>query len=278
MKIGITGAKGMLAHALIPLLKNQQLILLDLPKVDITNKEILDEKLKDVEFVFHIAAYTSVDEAERNSAKAFEVNAKGTINIAEICNKYNIPVLYISTDYVFSGKSDHGPWFETDKPQPQGVYAKSKLAGEEAIKKICEKYFIVRTAWLYGSNGKNFVETMLTLADQQKQLKVVDDQIGSPTYTCHLAEALVKFLDIKKYGIYHITNQGETSWYGFACKIFELNNKDVKVLPCQTSEFPRLAPRPEYSMLRNKNWQELGFSLLPSWEFGLKEYLKEKKS
>ncbi|MBU0580797.1 MAG: dTDP-4-dehydrorhamnose reductase [Candidatus Margulisbacteria bacterium] len=277
MKIAVIGAKGMLAAALIPLLKKHELKLGDLPEIDITNKEQVDNYLQNIEFVFHCAAITDVDGAEKNPERTFAVNVEGTKNIAKTCAKLDIPLVYISTDYVFSGNSHRHPWVEDDLPAPQGVYANSKFEGERAVIDNCQKYFIVRTAWLYGPNGKNFVDTILNLAKNQKEIKVVNDQLGSPTYSRHLAEALVKFLDIKEYGVYHLTNQGEVSWYFFARKILELAGTNVKILPCKTEEFPRSAPRPAYSVLNNKHWAKLGQKLLPGWEEGLKAYLREIK-
>lgn len=277
MKIAITGAKGMLSKALIPWLKDHELLLIDLPEVDVTNHQTLEKSIDQADFVFHFAAYTDVDGAESEAKKAFAVNEQGSENVAKICNKLNIPLLYLSTDYVFSGNFPGHPWQEQDKPEPQGVYARSKLAGEEAVKKHCKKYFIVRTAWLFGKNGKNFVDTMLKTAIGKKEFKIVNDQKGTPTYTKHLAKALAKFLDIKEYGVYHLTNSGETTWYDFAKMIFDTTGVQVKLIPCRTQDFPRPAPRPAYSVLADKKWRSIGQKPLPPWEKGLQEYLKEIK-
>ncbi|MFC1517259.1 dTDP-4-dehydrorhamnose reductase [Candidatus Margulisiibacteriota bacterium] len=278
MKVAITGAKGMLASALIPLLKEHELISIDLPEVDITDKKAVEKGLAKADFVFHFAAFTDVDGAELAEKKVFDINEHGTENIALVCKKLGIPLLYISTDYVFSNGKKTKPWAETDKPNIEaGVYARSKLAGEQAVQRHCQKYFIVRTAWLYGQHGLNFIDTILKKAKETPELKVVDDQKGTPTYTRHLARALVKFLDIKEYGIYHLTNQGETSWYGLAKKVFELSGNNIKIIPCRTEDFPRPAPRPKYAVLGNAHWLALGQEPLPSWEEGVREYLKELK-
>jgi dTDP-4-dehydrorhamnose reductase len=267
----------MLASALISKLSGHEVVKLDLPGCDITDYQQVIDNLKErsIDFVYHIAAYTNVDKAEEDSEQAFLVNEKGTANIAQICAAESISVLYISTDYVFGSGEANGthPWQEGDPVAPQGIYARSKLAGEEVIRKTCEKYFIVRTAWLYGPNGKNFVDTMLKLAQEHDKLKVVSDQTGSPTYTEDLAKGLVQFLDIHEYGIYHLTNQGNTTWYDFAKKIFELSKIEIEVTPCTTNEFPRPAKRPKYSVLANEKWRKIGKKELPAWEEGLKDYL-----
>lgn len=278
MRIAIIGAKGMLAQDLIPLLKDKhELVLVDLPETDITNKAQIEQALKGVDFVYHLAAYTDVDGAEADRERAYAVNETGTEYVARTCAELAVPLVYISTDYIFGDDSGGRPYTENDDPSPRGVYASSKLAGEKAVQKSCKKYFIVRTAWLYGINGKNFVATMLKISKKQKEIKVVDDQVGSPTYAGHLAQVLVKFLDISEYGVYHLTNQGEVSWYKFACRIFDLAGIKVRVTPCKTADFIRPAPRPAYSVLENQHWQQIGEKPLPRWEEGLAEYLKELK-
>jgi dTDP-4-dehydrorhamnose reductase len=284
MIIAITGAKGMLATALIPLLKGHQLVPLDLPGTDITDQQAVKTALHDVDFVYHCAAYTSVDKAESEPELVHAVNVLGTENVAKVCAGRNIPLVYISTDYVFGAKALERmrkagavrPWREDDVPATEGVYALSKLAGEAVIRKYCKKYFIVRTAWLYGHNGRNFVDTMLALAGKQNKIRVVNDQQGSPTFAGDLASALVKFLDITEYGIYHLTGQGATTWYEFTREIFKQAGVNVTMEPCVTKEVPRPAPRPPYSVLDNAHWRAIGQGPLPSWQDGLKEYLKVK--
>ncbi len=284
MNIAITGAKGMLASALIQRLREHHIIPIDLPETDITIAHSVEQALLHADFVYHCAAYTNVDKAETDADAAMAVNVTGTEHIARFCGTHDIPLVYISTDYVFGEKALHmmkaqGPiraWKETDAPAPDGVYARSKHGGEQAVLRHCKKYFIARTAWLYGHNGKNFVATMLALAAKGDPVTVVNDQTGSPTYTGDLADALVKLLDIKEYGIYHLTNQGETTWYGFAQEIFKQAGVTVTLIPCTTEEFPRPTKRPVYSVLENAHWQAIGQEPLPHWSTGLQKYLGHK--
>ena len=195
------------------------------------------------------------------------------------CKQLNIPLIHISTDYVFEGNQEkNSPLEETDKLGPKTVYGKTKLEGEKLVMENCDKYFILRTAWLYGE-GKNFVKTMIGLSKKNKELKVVNDQVGCPTYAKDLAKAIKEIIDKKseKYGIYHVTNKGEVSWYEFAKKIFEIKKIEIKVNPCTSEEFPRPAPRPHYSVLNNQKWINAGFTPLRYYEEALKEYLETLK-
>ena len=274
MKILITGAYGMLGSDLREVLKNQELIVTGSKDLDITNEEQVIEFIceKSPELVINAAAYTAVDDCETNYDDAYAVNALGPKNLAIACNKLDIPLVHISTDYVFDG-SKRTPLIETDKLGPQSAYGKTKLAGEEFIQENTDKYFILRTAWLYGLHGNNFVKTMLELAQNHDEITVVDDQVGSPTYSFDLAVAITNLLFSDKYGIYHVTNEGECSWYEFAKLIFELSNVDVKVVPVTTEEFPRPAPRPHYSVLNNKKWNSAGFVPMRTYQEALSEYL-----
>ena len=192
------------------------------------------------------------------------INAKGTENIAKTCAKNDITLVYISTDYVFNGKGT-SPYKPNDKPAPLNNYGLTKWEGEEAVRNNLEKYYICRTSWLYGHHGKNFVETMLSLADKP-ELEVVDDQVGCPTWTVDLANAIVKIIEVKPYGTYHTCGGGSTSWYGFAKEIFNMSGVKVNLKPCATEEFPRPATRPAYSIMDNGD-------LLRYWKLAIKDYL-----
>ncbi len=269
MKILVTGANGMLGQDLCPILEDEDfdVIETDINNLDITNTDNIEEvfDLYKPDFVVHCAAYTNVDKAEEEKELAFKINAEGTENLANACKKADIPILYISTDYVFDG-TKKGKYLPDDKTNPINIYGASKLAGEEAVRKN-DKYYIARTSWLYGHHGKNFVETMLSLKDKE-ELKVVDDQIGCPTWTVELANAIVKIIKEKMpYGTYHTCGSGHTSWFGFAQKIFELYGINVNLIPCTTNEFPRKAKRPANSIMENNR-------ICRKWETALKEYME----
>ena len=274
MKILITGAYGMLGSDLREVLKNHELIVTGSKDLDITNEEnvidFIDENSPEV--VINAAAYTAVDDCETNYDEAYAVNAIGPKNLAIACKKQDVPLVHISTDYVFDG-SKRTPLLENDALGPQSAYGKTKLEGEKFIQEYTDKYFILRTAWLYGIHGNNFVQTMLSLAENHDEITVVDDQIGSPTYSLDLAVSIANLLNSDKYGIYHLTNEGECSWYEFSKRIFELSDVDVKVLPVTTEEFPRPAPRPHYSVLSNQKWIKAGFSQMRKYEEALNDYL-----
>ena len=276
MKILITGANGMLGHDLEKILKDKhELVLTTSKTLDITDKkqamEVICENKPDV--VINSAAYTDVDGCEENQDIAYAVNGDGVRNLALACKEVGCPLVHVSTDYVFNGKSDR-PWVEDDEIGPISVYGKSKLKGEEAILEILDKYFIVRTAWLYGVNGKNFPKTMLELAESHPEITVVYDEVGSPTYTPDLAYGISQLIETDYYGIYHLTNSGSCSWCEFARYIFDVAEVDVKVIPVTASEFARAAPRPSYSVLENKNWVDKGFEPLRSYKEAIKEYVE----
>ena len=281
MKILITGANGLLGHELTSILKDHTLILLSHSQLDISDSESVNKQIdsSSPDIVINSAAYTQVDACESNYDLAYSSNALGPKNLAIKCKELGIPLIHISTDYVFEGnEKENLPLKENDKLGPKTVYGKTKLEGEKLVQENCEKYFILRTAWLYGE-GKNFVKTMLNLSKKNKELKVVNDQIGSPTYAKDLAKAIKEIIDKKsdKYGIYHVTNKGEVSWYEFAKKIFEIKNIEIKVNPVTSEEFPRPAPRPHYSVLNNQKWIDAGFTPLRNYEESLKEYLDSLK-
>ncbi len=276
MKILITGSNGMLGHDLIEVLKdNHELILTTSKTLDITNKDQVLEVICDAEpdVVINSAAYTDVDGCEENQDLAYAVNGEGVKNLALACKEVDCALVHISTDYIFNGKNDR-PWVEDDEIGPISVYGKSKLKGEEAILETLDKYFIVRTAWLYGINGKNFPKTMLELAKNHSEITVVYDEVGTPTYTPDLAYGISELIETDYYGIYHLTNSGSCSWCEFARYIFEVADKDIKVVPVTASEFARPAPRPSYSVLENRNWVENGFKPLRSYKEAIKEYVE----
>ena len=281
MKILITGANGLLGHELSSLLKDHTLILLSHSQLDISDSESVNKQIdsSSPDIIINSAAYTQVDACETNYDLAFQSNAIGPKNLAIKCKQLGIPLIHISTDYVFEGnEKKNSPLVENDKLGPKTVYGKTKLEGEKMVQENCQKYFILRTAWLYGE-GKNFVKTMLSLSKKNKELKVVNDQIGSPTYAKDLAKAIKEIIEKKsdKYGIYHVTNKGEVSWYEFAKKIFEIKNIEIKVNPCTSEEFPRPAPRPHYSVLSNQKWIDAGFTPMRDYEEALYEYLNSLK-
>lgn len=276
MKILITGSNGMLGHDLIEVLKkDHELVLTNSKTLDITDeKQVMDEIIKQKpDIVINSAAYTDVDGCEENQDLAYAVNGEGVRNLALACRKTDCALLHISTDYIFDG-SARNPIAEDGEIGPISVYGKSKLEGEKAIQEILDKYFIVRTAWLYGINGRNFPKTMLELAENHSEITVVYDEVGSPTYTPDLAEGISKLIETEKYGIYHLTNSGSCSWCEFAKYIFEIAQKDIKVIPVTASEFSRPAPRPSYSVLDNKNWTDNGFEPLRNYKDAIKEYIE----
>lgn len=250
-------------------------------QLDITDKTAVEQVLfkHQPDAVIHCAAWTAVDAAEdeENQAKVFSINADGTKHIAEACKKLGCKMLYISTDYVFDGRGVE-PWTADCKDYaPLNVYGKSKLAGELAVAEALEKYFIVRIAWVFGKNGSNFIKTMLNVGKKFPELRVVNDQIGAPTYTLDLARLLVDMAESEKYGYYHATNEGGyISWYDFACEIFKQAGYDVKVTPVTTEEYGlSKAKRPYNSRLDKSKLLEVGFEPLPIWQDALQRYLRK---
>ncbi|MBQ2831351.1 dTDP-4-dehydrorhamnose reductase [Methanobrevibacter sp.] len=276
MKILITGSNGMLGHDLIEVLKDKnELILTTSKTLDITDKDkTIDFILKNKpDVVINSAAYTDVDGCETNQDLAYAVNGEGVKNLALACREVDCPLVHVSTDYVFDG-SARDPIEEDGEIGPISIYGKSKLKGEEAILDILDKYFIVRTAWLYGINGKNFPKTMLELSKNHSEITVVYDEVGTPTYTPDLAYGISQLIETDLYGIYHLTNSGSCSWCEFAKYIFEIAGKDVNVVPVTASEFSRPAPRPHYSVLKNKKWIESGFEPLRDYKEAISEYVE----
>ena len=276
MKVLITGSNGMLGHDLIEVLKDKhELILTTSKTLDVTDRdktiEIIKENNPDI--VINSAAYTDVDGCEINRDLAYAVNGEGVRNLSLACRQADCPLVHISTDYVFDGTA-RDPIAEDGEIGPISIYGKSKLEGEKAIQEILDKYFIVRTAWLYGINGKNFPKTMLELAENHPEITVVYDEVGTPTYTPDLAWGISQLIETDLYGIYHLTNSGSCSWCEFARYIFEIADRDVKVIPVTASEFSRPAPRPSYSVLKNEKWIENGFEPLRDYKEAIKEYIE----
>ena len=267
-KILVTGAKGMLGQDLCPILEDfgYEVVETDIHNLDITNFSMVEKVFNEEkpEIVIHCAAYTNVDKAEDDIDNARLINKTGTENIAKASKKIDAAMVYISTDYVFDGNGNK-PYLPNDKTAPINNYGLTKYEGEEAVKNNLEKFYICRTSWLYGHHGKNFVETMLSLANKP-ELKVVDDQVGCPTWTVELANAIVKIIEEKPYGIYHTCGGNSTSWYGFAKEIFKEAGLEVNLKPCTTDEFPRAAKRPAYSIMDNGG-------ICRDWKLALKEYL-----
>lgn len=283
MKALVTGVKGQLGFDVVNELKNRghDAVGVDIEEMDITDPEsvsrVIGEAAPDV--VIHCAAWTAVDAAEdpENIAKVRAVNAGGTRNIAQVCKKLNCKMMYISTDYVFNGQGTQ-PWQPDCKDYaPLNVYGQTKLEGELAVANTLEKYFIVRIAWVFGKNGSNFIKTMLNVGKKHDTVRVVSDQIGTPTYTLDLARLLVDMAESEKYGYYHATNEGGyISWYDFTCEIYKQAGYATRVVPVTTAEYGlSKAARPFNSRLDKSKLAENGFQPLPAWQDALQRYLKE---
>ncbi|HBF5149209.1 dTDP-4-dehydrorhamnose reductase [Clostridioides difficile] len=283
MKILITGCNGQLGKELVNQLKsiNQSM---NQPKytilattrddLDISNQTNVDN------FIFHnkpnvvinCAAYTKVDACEDNIEVAYKINSLGVRNLVIASEKVNAKFVHISTDYVFNGFSKY-PYREDNKTEPNSVYGKSKLMGEKFVEQFSHKYFILRTAWLYG-DGNNFVETMIKLSLENKEVNVVNDQFGSPTSTVDLAKVIIRIMETENYGVYHATCEGQCSWYDFAKKIFELKKINIKVNPIKSNDFKSNVQRPQYSVLDNFMLKLIGLNSFRAWEESIEEYIK----
>jgi len=273
VRIVITGAQGQLGTDLQQALRRHQLTLLDLPTFDLTNPDcgrVIVEAVPEV--VIHAGAHTDVDGAERNPALAMAVNAEGTERVARAAAQVGARLIYISTDYVFDGRGTR-PYVETDQTNPISAYGESKRAGEQRALACCENTLIVRTAWLYGRHGKNFVKTMLQMAAERPCLKVVADQRGCPTFAEDLADMIGKLVAHPAQGVLHVTNEGDCTWHEFATEIVRLSGYRVPVEPITTADMPRPAMRPAYSVLSADRLHHLGFSM-PTWEDGLQRFMK----
>ena len=281
----ITGFKGQLGYDIyreLNLRGEHDILALDVNDMDITNKEQVDSVIKSYkpDVIFHCAAWTAVDKAEDEEERVYDVNVNGTKNIVDASIDVGAKIIYMSTDYVFDGEKE-GLYIEDDKPNPKSVYGKTKLLGEEEVRRN-PNHFITRISWVFGINGNNFIKTMLKLSETKDELNVVDDQIGSPTYTVDLAKLLVEMAETDKYGTYHVNNEGYTSWADFAKYIMESNNKKTKINPVSTEEYLELtgtkqAYRPRNSKLSKDKLVEAGFAMLPSWQDATDRYCEELK-
>lgn len=280
-RVLVTGANGQLAQSIESVQKSAndiRFIFKTASELDISNRDMLlrhfDDYLYDA--VLNTAAYTAVDLAESEEEKAYAVNALGVENLAIATAKQNIPLLHISTDYVFSG-NENRPQKEEDPCDPQNIYGKTKLAGEQLALQANPKTIIVRTAWLYSRFGNNFVKTMLRLFDQKKEINVINDQIGSPTNAIDLAKALIRIIESKQphYGVFHYSNEGECSWYDFAQAIKKATNSSIEIHPIATKDYPTAAKRPAFSLLDKSKIKEVYGLMIPEWEDSLRTEIKE---
>ncbi|MDQ0339459.1 dTDP-4-dehydrorhamnose reductase [Caldalkalibacillus uzonensis] len=280
-KVLVTGANGQLGYDMIKVFNSKEFDVVGFGKseLNVANQDLVNEIIYNVkpDIVIHCAAYTNVDQAETEPNKAFLVNAIGARNIAVATERFGAKLVYISTDYVFDGQKKE-PYHEFDQPCPINIYGKSKLAGEQYVRDFHSRYFIVRTSWVYGKNGNNFVKTMLKLAKEKKALKVVNDQKGCPTYTVDLANVILELVRSEKYGIYHVTNSGSCTWYEFANTIFEHANINVNVEACTTKDFPRPAMRPANSILDHLSLRLNGYKEVRHWKDALQDFLFTVKS
>lgn len=277
MKVLVTGINGQLGHDVMGELKKRghEAVGVDIEEMDITDAECVKRVMTQTapDAVIHCSAYTAVDRAEEEVELCRRVNAEGTKNVAEVCAGLDCKLLYLSTDYIFSGEGER-PWEPGDEPAPINVYGLTKFEGEQEIKSRMNKYFIVRISWVFGVNGNNFIKTMLRLGRENGAVRVVDDQIGSPTYTYDLAVLLVDMIETEKYGEYHASNEGLCSWYEFAKEIFAAAGmNEVEVTPVSSEEFPAKAKRPKNSRMSKEELVKNGFNKLPSWQDAVKRYV-----
>ena len=285
LKILVTGVKGQLGYDCVRELKERGYLNvngIDIDDLDITDREAVYKYIEEYnpDVVMHNAAWTAVDKAEQMPEAVYKVNVLGTKYIAEACKKVDARMIYISTDYVFNGKGDK-PFETSDPKEGLSVYGKTKSQGEDAVISLLDKYFIIRISWVFGINGNNYVKTMLRLAETKKELNIVCDQIGSPTYTYDLSKLMCDMIETDKYGIYHATNEGYCSWYDFTKYIYEVANiKSVDVKPITTLEYQKLVPaqanRPLNSRMSKNSLDEAGFKRLPTWQDATYRFIKKE--
>ena len=280
MKILVTGSSGQLGHDLVIELtkRGHDINGVSSKELNLMDPTAVHSFLTSIrpDAVMHCAAYTAVDQAEDDAEICMAVNHLGTRSVADSCAEIGCKLLYISTDYVFPGTGDR-PWEPDDTTAPLNLYGRSKLMGEEAVREATSQHFIVRTSWVFGINGKNFVKTMLRLGKERDTLTVVDDQFGSPTYTKDLSVLLADMIETEKYGTYHATNEGICTWYEFACEIMKQAGLSTEVLAVSSSQYPSKANRPKNSRMSKNKLDEVGFHRLPSWQDALHRYLNELK-
>ena len=280
IKALVTGGNGQLAQSLKDVVNHQDELdvdFQDLPDLDITNKQQLESYFSnnELDYCINCAAYTAVDLAEEQSDLAYAVNAEGPKYLAEVCQKHQVTLIHISTDFVFDGQK-RIPYLETDAPNPLSVYGASKLQGERSIQETTEAYFIVRTSWLYSEYGKNFIKTMLSLSETLNEISVVSDQIGSPTYAGDLAEVLTQIVlsSSTNYGVYHYSNSGTISWYDFAVEIFKQFGKTIEVKPIKTKDYSTAAKRPKCSVLDTTKIKNNFNCTINDWQTSLNKITK----
>ena len=275
MKVLVTGVNGQLGHDIVEECqkRNIEAIGVDVKEMDITDADQVNAVITETkpDAIIHCAAWTAVDKAEDEVEACRKVNRDGTKHIVDVCEKLELPLMYFSTDYVFDGQGEE-PWNEYDERHPLNVYGKTKYEGELEVERL-KKHFIIRISWVFGINGSNFIKTMLRLGKERKEVSVVNDQIGSPTYTYDLARLCVDMIQTKEYGTYHATNEGICSWYEFACEIFKQAKMDVIVHPVDSTQFPTRAVRPKNSRMNKTELDKHGFTRLPSWQDALERYL-----
>lgn len=279
MKVLVTGANGQLGFDVVKRLQLESIECqgIDREDVDITNdtevKSFVENYSPDV--VVHCAAYTAVDKAEEEKELCYRINVLGTRYIAEACKRIDAKMVYISTDYVFDGELDR-PYEVTDIPNPINYYGQTKYEGELEVRKILDKYFIVRISWVFGAHGNNFVKTMLKLGNERDEISVVSDQIGSPTYTVDVAVLLAEMIKTDKYGIYHATNEGYCSWYELAAEIFKASGSDIRAIPIYAKDYPTAARRPMNSKLSKGTLNNLKSGDLPAWRNAIGRFIIEE--
>lgn len=275
MKILLIGSGGQLARALLESLSQHEVCGLDLPEFDVTDLGQTRDTVARIrpEVVLNASAYTAVDAAERDADAAFRVNALGPRNLALATAEAGIPLLHVSTDYVFDGESAR-PYHEFDAPNPRSVYGRSKLAGEEAVRSLNPRHYVVRTAWLYAPWGRNFALTMRDLA-VRPEVRVVSDQYGSPTYAPHLAQALARLIETRSFGTWHLAGSGGTSWYELTRALYQELGIETPVHPIATADFPRDAPRPRYVVLGSLQTPPIQ---LPPWREGVRDFAARLRS
>ncbi|XTR37210.1 dTDP-4-dehydrorhamnose reductase [Paraclostridium tenue] len=277
MKILVTGINGQLGYDVVKELnkRGHEAVGVDKEQMDLTVSSEIKECIEknSPEAIIHCAAYTAVDDAEENEDLCSQINALAVKDIANCAKKLDIPMIYISTDYVFDGTKD-GEYTEDDVPNPINIYGKTKYDGEKYVQEILEKYYIVRISWVFGENGNNFIDTMLRLSKDRDSLNIINDQVGSPTYTKDLAPILVDMIETDEYGVYHATNEEFCSWYEFAKEIFNVAKVNINVTPISTSEYPTKANRPMNSKMSKDKLINNGFKQLRSWKEAVGEYIR----
>ena len=277
-KVLVTGAAGQLGSDIMTHLNAANIDCLGVDRVDydLTNRDLVFKNIKEYmpTLIIHCAAYVAVDKAEEDRDLCYKINVDATKNIVDVANEINSDVMYFSTDYIFNSQNNEP--LEIDQPkEPINHYGDTKNIGEEYVINNVKNYYIARISWVFGKNGVNFIKTMLKLAETRDKLTVVNDQVGSPTYTEDVAAWVVSVIEMQKYGIYHVTNEGFCSWYEFALKIFDLANVKIDVEPVSSDNFKTAAKRPANSKMSKKSSIENGVPLLPTWEDALGRYLKE---